>query len=41
LENSKFNELNDYLKSIIVNFDDFLMEIYSQFEDEYLENMKE
>ncbi len=41
LGQSKFEELNEYLESVIPNFEDFQMEIYSQFEDEYLENMKE
>ncbi|HRX63861.1 MAG TPA: hypothetical protein P5060_02020 [Candidatus Absconditabacterales bacterium] len=40
LEKSKFDDLNKYLADTIPNFEDFLMEIYSQFEDEYLENMK-
>lgn len=40
LEDDKMNEFDIYVKNIIPNFDDFLMEIYAQFEDEYLENMK-
>lgn len=40
LEDDKIDEFEAYVKNIIPNFDDFLMEIYAQFEDEYLENMK-
>ena len=41
LENDKIDELDSYIRKIIPDFDNFLMEIYAQFEDEYLENMKE
>lgn len=41
LEDNKIDELDNYVRDIIPNFDEFLMEIYAQFEDEYLENMKE
>ena len=40
LEDDNIEELDAYLRKNIPNFDDFLMEIYTQFEDEYLENMK-
>lgn len=39
LDNSKINELDEYLRNIIPAYDEFLMEIYANFEDEYLENM--
>lgn len=41
LDENKITEVESYTRSIIANYDDFLMEIYAQFEDEYLENMKE
>lgn len=41
LDENKIAEVESYTRGIIENYDDFLMEIYSQFEDEYLENMKE
>lgn len=37
-EQNKYDELTEFLKEIIPNFDDFISEIYAQFEDEYLEN---
>ena len=40
LEQEKYGELTEFLKSVIPNFDEFMMEIYAQFEDEYLENFK-
>ncbi|MCF7834828.1 hypothetical protein K9M48_02110 [Candidatus Gracilibacteria bacterium] len=39
LDNNKINELDEYLRNTISAYDEFLMEIYSNFEDEYLENM--
>ena len=39
LEENKLDELDTYIRDIIPNYDEFLMEIYAQFEDEYLENM--
>jgi hypothetical protein len=39
LENNQFEAVETYLASIIPNYDEFLMEIYAQFEDEYLEQM--
>lgn len=39
LNNNKTQELDSYLRSIIPDYDEFLMEIYANFEDEYLENM--
>ena len=39
-QQEKYDELTEFLKKAIPNFDDFLMEIYAQFEDEYLENFK-
>lgn len=41
LEQDKYNELTEFLKKAIPNFDDFISEIYAQFEDEYLENFAE
>ena len=38
LEGEKYGELTEYINSVIPNFDDFLMEIYAQFEDEYLDH---
>ena len=40
-QQEKYDELTNYLKSVIPNFDEFMMEIYAQFEDEYLENFVE
>jgi len=40
LEQEKYEELTARLKLIIPDFDDFIYEIYAQFEDEYLENFK-
>jgi len=40
LEQEKYDELTKYLNSAIPNYDDFIMEIYAQFEDEYLENFE-
>ena len=40
LDENKIDELNVYIGDIIPNYENFLMEIYAQFEDEYLENMK-
>lgn len=37
LEQEKYDELTGYLNTVIPNFDDFMMEIYAQFEDEYLD----
>lgn len=39
LNDNKLDDLDAYIRKIIPNYDDFLMEIYAQFEDEYLENM--
>ena len=39
-EQDKYEELTEFLKKAIPNFDDFISEIYAQFEDEYLENFK-
>ena len=39
-EQEKYDELTKYLNSAIPNYDDFIMEIYAQFEDEYLENFE-
>ncbi len=39
LDEDKIEELNTYLSDLIPNYDDFLMEIYAQFKDEYLEKM--
>ena len=41
LEHEKFDELNAFLKEKIPNYDDFIMEIYAEFEDEYLENFED
>lgn len=40
-EQDKYNELTEFLKKAIPNFDDFISEIYAIFEDEYLENFNE
>lgn len=40
-EQEKYSELTEFLKWIIPNFEDFISEVYAQFEDEYLENFKE
>ena len=40
LGQEKYEELTAHLKFIIPDFDDFIYEIYAQFEDEYLENFK-
>lgn len=40
LEKNEIDEVDAYIRGIIPNYDEFLMEIYAQFEDEYLENMK-
>lgn len=40
LEENDIETLDAFLRQNINDFDDFLMEIYAQFEDEYLENMK-
>lgn len=37
-EQDKYSELTEFLQWAIPNFDDFIFEIYAQFEDEYLEN---
>ena len=37
---AKYDEINIFLRKCIPNYDDFIMEIYAQFEDEYLENFK-
>ena len=40
LGQEKYEELTARLRLIIPDFDDFIYEIYAQFEDEYLENFK-
>lgn len=40
-EEDKYDELTKFLKRVIPNFDDFISEIFAQFEDEYLENFTE
>ena len=40
-EQDKYEELTEFLKKAIPNFNDFISEIYAQFEDEYLENFAE
>ena len=39
-EQDKYDELTEFLKEAIPNFDDFISEIYALFEDEYLENFE-
>ena len=39
LDNKKFDELNQYLENTIPNYQEKMMEVYAEFEDEYLENM--
>lgn len=41
LEHEEYDELTNFLKWIIPDFDDFISEVYAQFEDEYLENFQE
>ena len=41
LEHEKYEELNAFLKEKIPNYEDFIMEIYAEFEDEYLENFED
>lgn len=40
LDENKIDEVAAYTRNVIPNYDEFLMEIYAQFEDEYLENMQ-
>ena len=40
-EQDKYDELTEFLKKAIPNFEDFISEIYAIFEDEYLENFAE
>jgi len=40
-EQEKYSELTEFLKWVIPNFEDFISEVYAQFEDEYLENFQE
>ncbi len=40
LDENKIDEVDAYTRNVIPNYDEFLMEIYAQFEDEYLENMQ-
>jgi hypothetical protein len=40
LENNKIQELKHYLEEKIPNYYEKIMEIYADFEDEYLENME-
>lgn len=39
LDENKTVELNEYLESTIADYHEKLMEIYAEFEEEYLENM--
>jgi len=39
LNEKKINELNQYLENNISNYQEQLMEVYADFEDEYLENV--
>ncbi len=39
LDENKTVELNEYLESTIPDYHEKLMEIYAEFEEEYLENM--
>lgn len=41
LNEEKYEELTARLKLIIPDFDDFINEVYAQFEDEYLEGFQE
>jgi len=41
MEHEQYDELTKILKWIIPNFDDFINEVYAQFEDEYLEGFQE
>ena len=40
-EQDKYEELTEFLKKAIPNFEDFISEIYAIFEDEYLENFND
>ncbi len=40
LDHNKPEELNEYLEDIIPDYQEKMMEVYADFEDEYLENME-
>jgi hypothetical protein len=41
LDHKKIDELNEYLENSIADYHEKMMEIYADFEDEYLENMED
>jgi len=40
MDSNKIDELNQYLEEIIADYQEKIMEIYADFEEEYLENME-
>lgn len=40
LDNNKIEELNEYLEDTVTDYKEKIMEVYADFEDEYLENME-
>lgn len=40
LDDGKLDELNQYLEEIIPDFQEKMVEVYADFEEEYLENME-
>jgi hypothetical protein len=40
LDHNQLDELNEYLEKIIPDYQEKMMEIYADFEEEYLENME-
>lgn len=40
LDHNQIDELNEYLEKIIPDYQEKMMEVYADFEEEYLENME-
>ena len=40
LDHNQIEELNEYLEKIIPDYQEKMMEVYADFEEEYLENME-
>jgi len=40
LDHNQLDELNEYLEKIIPDYQEKMMEVYADFEEEYLENME-
>ncbi len=40
LDHNQLDELNEYLETIIPDYQEKMMEVYADFEEEYLENME-